>query len=148
MIKKISKYLLLCLCYTLLFTNTKCDDDEDVKRACGQAVVVDRGYYESVTSDAFNFIQAEVIDNCLSVNLSASGCNGETWSIVIVDSGAISKTAIAQRNLKLVFSSEELCQTLITQNRMFDLSGLKIENSNEIILNIEGIPEPIYYMYE
>lgn len=146
--KKISKYILLCLCYTLLFTNTRCDDDEDVKRACGQAVVIDKGYYEAATSDAFDFIHAEVIDNCLSVNLSASGCNGETWSIVIVDSGIVSASAPDQRNLKLVFSNEEMCKSVFTQNRMFDLSRLQIENSNEVILNIEGIPGPIHYIYE
>ena len=148
MINKLPKSLLLGLCFTLLFMNTQCDEDDEVQSYCGEAVVVDPGYYETATSDPYDLISAEITDNCLNIEFSASGCDGSTWSAVLVDSGDIMESSPEQRNLKLVFSNEELCQAVFEQTRIFDLTNLQIEGSSSILLNIEDFPAPLTYNYE
>ncbi|MBO6605991.1 hypothetical protein [Psychroserpens sp.] len=141
------KIIAMCFCFMLLFMNTQCDDDEIQGSPCDQAVVIDQGFYESAETDDFTFQSAEIIDNCLAVVLSSSGCDGETWSMVLVDSGSVAESLPEQRFLKFVFSNNEECLAVITQERSFDISNLQVEGSNEIILNIDGFPESITYQY-
>ncbi|NRA91407.1 MAG: hypothetical protein HRU26_01765 [Psychroserpens sp.] len=79
--------------------------------------------------------------------MSASGCDGDTWSLILVDSGNVAESFPPQRFLKLIFSNEEECLAAITQSRIFNLANLRVEGTNEVVLNIEGIPEPLNYMY-
>ncbi|MEM6515983.1 MAG: hypothetical protein AAF688_07350 [Bacteroidota bacterium] len=141
------RHIFICLCYLALFTNTTCDEDDETATSCGPAAVIDPGFFESAVSSDFSTLSAEIMDNCLTVEISASGCSGESWSLVLVDSGAVAESSPEQRLLKLVFGNEELCLAVIGQTRMFDLTNLQVENSNSIILNIEGIEEGLTYDY-
>ncbi|WP_204346784.1 hypothetical protein [Psychroserpens algicola] len=144
---KTPKLLLSFFCFMLLFMNTQCDDDDEVQEPCGQMVVVDSGFYDSAESGFYDLISAEIEDNCLNINISASGCDGSTWSMVLVDSGAVAESSPEQRFLKFVFTNQEVCLAVFTQERSFDLSTLQIDGSHEIILNIEDFPEPLTYTY-
>jgi len=145
---KLIKIISACFCFILLLMNTQCDEDDGfLQEPCDQMVVVDSGFYESAESDVYSLINAEILDNCLAVNVSASGCDGNTWSMVLVDSGAVAESSPEQRFLKFVFSNDEECLAVFTQERSFDLSPIQVNGSNEIILNIEGFPEPLTYSY-
>ncbi|SDR97131.1 hypothetical protein SAMN04515667_1110 [Formosa sp. Hel1_31_208] len=144
---KIPKILTLCLCFVLLFTNTQCDEDDEVSSPCNQIVVIDNNLYDTAESDDFSLVSAEVNDNCLFINVSASGCDGNTWSMVLVDSGSIAESSPEQRFLKFIFSNDESCLAVFSQERSFDLTQLQINDSNEIVLNIDGFPEPLLYVY-
>ena len=142
------KIIAICCCFMLLFMNTQCDDDEIQDSPCDQMVVVDSGFFNSAVSSEFNFQNAEITNNCLKVTVSSSGCDGSSWSMVLVDSGSVAESLPEQRFLKFVFTNNETCLAAITQERSFDLSNIQVEGSNEIILNIEGFPESITYQYE
>lgn len=141
------KIIGLCCCFILLFMNTQCDDDDIQVSPCDQVTVIDNGFYTTSESSEFSFQAAEIIENCLNVSISASGCDGSTWSMVLVDSGNIAESFPEQRYLKFVFTNNETCLAVFNQDRSFDISNLQIEGSNEIILNIEGFPESITYQY-
>lgn len=144
---KISKRLLSLLCFALLFMNTQCDEDNEIETPCGQSVIIDSGFYDTAESSLYNLISAEIEGNCLTINISASGCDGNSWSMVLVDSGAVAESSPEQRFLKFVFTNEEVCLAVFSQERSFDLSALQVSGSNEIILNIEDFPEPFTYAY-
>ncbi|OUS03358.1 hypothetical protein A9Q86_00125 [Flavobacteriales bacterium 33_180_T64] len=128
--------------------NTQCDDDDDLVEApCEQTVIIDSGFYELAESDLYTLISVQIEDNCLAINVSASGCDSSSWSMVLVDSGAVAESSPEQRFLKFVFSNEEDCLAVFTQERSFDLSPLQITGSNEVILNIESFSETLTYMY-
>ncbi|WP_460218052.1 hypothetical protein [Psychroserpens sp. MEBiC05023] len=144
---KRSKLILSLFCFALLFMNTQCDDEDVVEEPCGQTVVIDSGFFESAESGFYNLISADIEGNCLNINVSASGCDGSTWSMVLVDSGAVAESSPEQRFLKFVFTNQEVCLAVFTQERSFDLSSLQVSGSNEIILNIEDFPEALTYSY-
>jgi len=145
---KFTKIISACFCFALLLMSTQCDEDDDMApEPCGQTVVVDSGFYESAESASYELINAEINDNCLIVNISASGCDGNSWSAVLVDSGAVAESSPEQRFLKFVFSNDEECLAVITQERSFDLSAIQVDGSTDIILNIEDFPEALTYTY-
>jgi hypothetical protein len=127
--------------------NTQCDDDAPLQDPCGQAVVIDSGFYDTAESNVYDLISAEIQENCLTIKISASGCDGNSWSMVLVDSGAVAESSPEQRYLKFVFTNQEVCLAIVNQQRSFDLSSLQINGSNEIILNIEEFPESLTYTY-
>ena len=147
LVMKSFKYLLILICIPLLLLNTTCDDDNTDESSCGVPALVDNSFYEIAETDEFNLIDFDLTDDCLTVEVGASGCDGSTWSLVLVDSGDVAESSPEQRFLKLIFSNDEACLAVFTQTRIFNLSNLRVEGSNEVILNIEGIDEPLSYMY-
>ena len=144
---RLLQHVIMSLCFLLLFTNTQCDEDGDAVSSCGPAAVIDPGFFETAETRGFKVTNAEVLDSCLTVDFSASGCDGSTWSLVLVDSGEVAESNPEQRSLKLVFGNDETCLAVINQTRMFNLSNLRIEDSSSIQLNIEGVQEPLIYDY-
>tara|TARA_B100000809_G_C15073310_1_gene506898 strand:+ start:472 stop:912 length:441 start_codon:yes stop_codon:yes gene_type:complete len=145
---KISKIITMCFCFALLLMNTQCDEDDQNNLApCDQSVVVDSGFYDSAASNIYELNSAEVIDNCLIVNISASGCDGDSWSMVVVDSGNIAESSPEQRYLRFVLTNDEVCLAYVSQERSFDLRPIQVDGSNEIILNIEDFSESLTYTY-
>lgn len=141
------KIIGICCCFVMLFMNTQCDEDDVQSSPCDQMVVIDNGFYNAANSDEYSLQNAEIIDNCLSLSISASGCDGSSWSMVLVDSGAVAESSPEQRFLKFVFTNNEECLAVLSQERSFDLSNLQVEGSNEILLNIEGFPDSLSYQY-
>ena len=76
---------------------------------CDLAVVLDNSIYETVESDFCSLKTAEIDGDCLSVNISASGCDGSTWVLTIVDSEEIAESMPPQRYLKLALANNEVC---------------------------------------
>jgi len=144
---KIPYKTLAFLIFPLMLMNTQCDDDDMAIPTCDQTAIIDPMFYQSAESADFNLGNFSFNGSCFTVEISASGCSGETWSIVLVDSGAVAESSPEQRHLKFVFTNDEACAAFIDQTRSFDLTPLQVEGSNEVVLNIEGIPEAIHYIY-
>ena len=144
---RISKIISASFCFTLLLMNTQCDEDDYIPQPCDQNVVVDNGFYNTVESDPYEVSTIIIDGNCLTVEISASGCDGNSWSLVLVDSGEVAESSPEQRYLKLVLTNEELCLAVVSQTRSFNLLPIQVEGSNEIILNIEGVSDAITYAY-
>lgn len=142
--KKIVFILLTAFC----FMNTQCDEDDDYYFGnCDDVVIVDEGLYNSLSSENFTFIDAEIIDDCLSITIGASGCNGNSWSFSLVASEAIAESFPEQRYLKFQLDNKEECLAVFERTITFDLTPIQIEGSQEIILNIEGLESSLNYKY-
>ncbi|MEY8848116.1 hypothetical protein AB9K26_04840 [Psychroserpens sp. XS_ASV72] len=144
---KCLRNLMFLVCMPLLLMNTQCDDDDMQVSNCGQPAVIDSAFFDNAVSAEFNLVDFDLNDDCLTVEIGASGCDGSTWSLVLVDSGAVAESSPEQRFLKLVFTNDESCLAVFTQTRVFNLSNLRVEGSNQIVLHIEGLPESLDYMY-
>lgn len=130
-----------------LLMNTQCDSEDLDVAYCGQSVVIDTDFFDSAVSDSYELLSVNLSDDCLTIEVSASGCDGESWSMVLVDSGSVAESSPEQRYLKFIFSNDEVCLAVFSQSRSFDLQNLQVEDSNEIVLNIDGFTEPITYTY-
>ena len=145
---KLLKTLVVCMCFSLLLMNTQCDEDDDFQvSSCGQPAIIDAAYFETAVSSDYFLVGYNIDRDCLSIDVSASGCDGESWSMVLVDSGNVAESSPEQRFLKFVFTNDEDCLAVFSQSRIFNLTGLRVEGSNEVVLNIEGFPEPLSYFY-
>jgi len=149
---KIPKRILFFCVVVLCFTNTQCDDDDNnfnpIATNCDFLVTIDGSLYNNISSDNFTFVNVVLLeDNCLSMEISASGCDGNSWEYALVDSGAVAESSPEQRFLKLQLVNNESCLAVFTRTVTFDISSLQIEGSNEISLNIEGYEGGLAYSY-
>ncbi len=144
---KIIKQLTLSLIVIMCFLSTQCDDDESIVTNCDQNVIVNEDLYNDLETAFFTFVNVEVIDDCLSVEISSSGCDGNSWEFNMVDSGLILESFPEQRNLKFQLINNEACLAVFQRTVTFDLLPLRIEGSNEINLNIDGLGESVTYSY-
>lgn len=85
--------------------------------------------------------------DCLTVNITTSGCDASSWVSTLIDSENIAESMPPQRYLKLTLYNNEDCLTVFEKVETFDLSVLQVEGTNEVILNIEGLPESVLYTY-
>jgi hypothetical protein len=116
--------------------------------SCDYQVVIDERLYKNLQSAHFEFVNAEIFNDCLNVEIGASGCDGNTWVFALVDSGAIAESLPEQRYLKLQLVNNELCDAFFKRTVSFDLKPLQIDNSvNEVILHIDGFDDPLHYKY-
>ena len=131
---KYGKFIILLLFCTLLM-NFQCDDDDVVQTSlCDDTVLLDNSAYQTS-------------EDCLKVNISSSGCDGSTWELTLIDSEDIAESMPPQRYLKLILVNNEACLAVFNKEQSFDISTLRIEGINEVLLNIEDFPEPILYSY-
>ena len=139
--------MLFCLCTSLLVLSAQCDEDDEARGSCGPAAVIAPSFYNSSESNGFDILNAEIFDNCLTVEFSSGGCDGSSWSLVLVDSGAIAESNPEQRYLKFIFDNAEECEALLTQTRSFDLVNIQLDGRDTVLLNIEGIDGLLTYTY-
>jgi hypothetical protein len=142
------KKLLLLVVLAFCSINMQCDEDDAVYSGnCDQVVIIDEDFYNSLSSENFTFIDAEIIDDCLSITIGASGCDGNSWNFNLIDSGAIAESSPEQRYLKFQLENNEDCLAVFERSVSFDLNPIQIEGSHEIILNIEGLEPTLNYKY-
>lgn len=141
------KLLVFCIC-TLIVSQSCNNDDDDVQlSACDVTVVLDNSNYQTTESDFYSLESAEIEDDCLRVNISASGCDGSTWVLTLVDSEDIAGSMPPQRYLKLSLANNEACLAVFNKEQSFDIRPLRIDGINEVLLNIEDFPELLIYTY-
>ncbi|MDO5978273.1 hypothetical protein [Flavivirga spongiicola] len=130
--------------------STKCEDDHDISpiiEICDQKTMVNKNIYDNLVSADFDFVSTEITDNCLAIEISASGCDGNSWEFNLVDSGAVAESSPEQRYLKFQLINEEACLAVFKKTITFDLTPLQISGSNEVILHLEGLESSLRYKY-
>lgn len=146
-IRKIFLFIPLGLC----FMNMQCDEGEVIDSSneiCDETTIISQNLYENLSSANFTFGSAEIINNCLNIEIGASGCDGNTWEFKLVDSEIIAESLPEQRYLKLQLINKEACLAVFKRTASFDLRPLQIDNSvNEVILHIEGLESSLHYKY-
>ncbi len=81
----------------------------------------------------------------MNIKFGASGCDGNTWIVKLIDSGEIAESYPCQRTLRLSLDNQEECEAIPTKEISFDISDLQIMGNNKVILHVSG--EEILYEY-
>lgn len=144
--KKVRQLMLLVLCILLL--NTTCDDDTIPQESeCDAFAVVDDSAFDNNETAFFEIISAYIEGDCLNIEISASGCSGETWEIALFSNTVINESLPVQRGLKLILTNNEACLAVFTRQTSFDLTAIQVEGENEINFNLEGFESILNYTY-
>ena len=114
---------------------------------CGAFVLESASKYESSTSDSFEVLNATISGDCLVIDYAASGCDGSTWVVELVDAQQILESFPVQRKLRMLLDNDEECDAVITRSVQFDLSSIQLAEYNEILIGLEGLEGLVSYTY-
>jgi len=112
---------------------------------CDQNVIISADEYENAPNGHLTIIDMKIVGDCLKIKFSASGCNGDSWVVKLIDHGTIAESNPCQRMLRLSLDNQELCKALITKEVSFNIKDLQVKEDNRIILNI--LDKSILYEY-
>lgn len=110
-------------------------------------VIINNTLFTNTSKEDATIQSVEIFGDIVTITFSASGCDGNSWEVLLIDSEKISESNPPQRNLILSLENEELCDAYITKEISFDISKLKIEGVNKIQLNIVNSDDEILYEY-
>jgi len=145
---KFSKIIMSVLCVAL-FLNMQCDDDgmSLPESNCAGFTVIDSFTYANSATSPYSINSVSINGDCLVIDVSASGCDGNTWEMQLIDSGSVSESNPPQRNVKFFLINTEDCLAVVDRARSFDLTSLQIEGENEIVINVDDYSDPVIYTY-
>lgn len=115
--------------------------------SCGNQVIEDSLRYDTISNTSFSLSSVDVTEDCLSFELSASGCDGSTWLVNVVDAQAIAYTNPISKDLKVEFKNNELCTAVFTKQYYFDLHPVQESTDTIINLNIVNGSTSVLYVY-
>ena len=115
---------------------------------CDEIVIISESLYNA--TDEQTITNLSIDDSCLNITYEATGCDGNSWVVNLIDSEEIvtnSNDVIPQRNLKLSIerAGTITCMALVTQEKSFNISNLRVGGSSNVILNIQD--QQILYEY-
>lgn len=139
--KSLIHLLISFVCFQLL----SCAEDDNLPLV-DSAVLIDSEAYNSAISDNYTIRSVKINGDFLTIKFSASGCDGESWKVKLIDSGSVAYSNPPQRLLVLSLENNELCKALITKEVTFNISNLRV-GSSSVWLNLKKYGEPILYQY-
>lgn len=113
--------------------------------ACDQSVIISPTDYQNAPNDPFSITELNITGDCLNIKFAASGCDGNTWIVKLIDSGIVAESYPCQRTLRLSLDNKEVCTAVPEKEISFDITGLQIVGNNKVLLNVSG--EEILYEY-
>ncbi len=128
------KKLIVIYSFVVLFS-VACSD-ETVIASCGPDVIESENF-SNLQSDPFFISSAQIVDNCIEIEISTGGCDGTTWTAELYKSPLENLSLPPQFLMKLVLNDDEACEAAIRRSFNFDLSTLVSENE-EFIISLEG----------
>ncbi|WP_299186846.1 hypothetical protein [uncultured Aquimarina sp.] len=140
------KNILILLLIAMAILSCSNDDDNVDPSNCDLTTLISASEYTSASSDQVTINSITIANNCLKIDFGASGCDGNTWELKLIDSESVFESNPPQRNLRLSLKNEEACQAFITQELDFDISNLQVEG-NQVLLNITNSDQTVLYEY-
>ncbi len=139
------KYAFFLFSFSLIVLS--CKSDDDCTTACDQSTIISAQQFENAPDAPLNINNLTIEGDCLRVKFSASGCSGNTWVVKLIDKGVVLESNPPQRILRVSLLNNEACLAVFTQEYTFDITNLRVENTNEVLLNITNSDEQILYSY-
>ena len=112
---------------------------------CDQNVIISPTEYQNAPNDPFSITEMTITGNCLNIKFAASGCDGNTWIVKLIDSGNIAESYPCQRTLRLSLDNKEACTAVPGKEISFDIKDLQIVGNDKVILHVSG--KDILYEY-
>lgn len=141
------KKILILILIGIAVLSCSSDDDDGNQNNCDFETIISAEQYENAPSDQLNVNSLEINGNCLKINFSASGCDGNSWIVKLIDSEQIMESNPIQRNLRLSLENNEDCTAVPNKTLTFDISELQIQDDNRVYLNITNSDDQILYEY-
>jgi len=134
------------------FNISSCSNDDDSRPPVNcdldnSIAIISAALFQNAPSDELMINSASINNDALTINFSASGCDGASWQVKLIDSENVFESNPPQRNLRLSLKNEEVCLALITQELTFDISNLQVMDANQVVLNITNSDESILVYY-
>ena len=136
------RWLTICLMVLALSCNS--NDDNDLN--CDNELLISEFHYTNAESVMFEINSINIAGDVMTAEISSGGCNGESWELCLIDSGAVMESFPPQRQLRLVLRNNESCLAYITRSYSFNISELQLETSS-VVLHIEDYSESLLYEY-
>jgi hypothetical protein len=146
--KKHQFIISLLICFGLACFLSSCDSDREDRitdLGSGDVLIVSASVFENTPSTSFTLRNVEISGDILTVTISASGCDGSSWRVNLITTGAVGLSEPPYRGVKLCFENGELCDAIITKDFSFNISNLRVAGSNRVRLNISG--REVLYVY-
>lgn len=110
-------------------------------------VTVSGARYGASSTAYFTIEKVEMEGDVMTLSIGASGCNGETWQVELVDSERTLRSYPAQRSLKILFTNDELCQAYFVKEYKFNISELQLGKRGQVYLNLMDYKDQLLYEY-
>ena len=134
--------------FALVFILISCDKDDNKNggTSCDEQVIINNELYENAPNDELTFVSIEIIEDCLKIKFTSSGCDGSSWEVKLIASEDIAESFPPQRFLRLSLKNEEVCDAVITKEISFGITELRTDG-NQLLLNISDWEDPLLYEY-
>lgn len=139
--KRLLHLLISLVCFQLL----SCAEEGGLPLA-DSIVLIDADAYYAAKTDNLTTNSIKLNGDFLIINFSSSGCNGNSWKVKLIDSGALAYSFPPQRYLVLSLENNEKCEAYITKELAFDISALRV-STNKVWLNFKNFDKGILYEY-
>jgi hypothetical protein len=131
---------------------TSCTDDDEntqvIQLNCDAlAEVLPNDEFDALPNADFSITDVSLDEDCLVVNISASGCDPDNWDMNLYSTDAFFTGLPTVRAVKVEVINNEACLAVFEKTKSFDLTPFQLQNLNEIVLAIEGWPEQMSYEY-
>jgi hypothetical protein len=137
--------LTVILAFYLIIVSCKKDDNN---LASGSKLLIGKEFFNEYPDDPIMISNAGISGDVLTITFSASCCSTENWVTNLVGSETVLYSDPPQREIRLSFKSENpTCDMLCGKTVQFDLSPAKLDNTNNIKLNLSGWTTQLSYNY-
>lgn len=126
-------FLILILLYSCNTETTIIEEPCD-----GDSIIVDQTIFDATDTSNYTITGVSVLNDCLTITLTSSGCDGDSWTSYLIDSGIQTLSIPPQGSLKLSLTNNEACLAVIERSYTF-----YINSDVQIIYNLEGWSDPI-----
>lgn len=143
-----------CICYTdvsytingisqnevnvILINGEQVYCHNDAQSNCDQDVIISPLEYENAPDHPVSIVDMEIVGDCLKIEFSSSGCNGESWVVKLIDMGIVAESNPCQRVLRLSLDNQEACLAMVNKEMSFNIEDLQIYGANSVLLNVSG----------
>jgi len=116
------------------------EDTENNQSNCDKHVILDDSIYVNTPFiPSLEVTEMKIEGNYLKIKFSATGCNGNSWIVNLVDWKEYAKTNPGNRLVKLTIDNIGDCTTWrVYKEVCFNIEELQIEGFNKLNLNVSG----------
>ncbi len=118
---------------------------DSINLLCTEKVLIDPLRFDTASNDQLSVLNLGILDNCLEIEYGASGCDGSSWKLALLDTGSLYLNNPPTRKLKFDFYNAEICLAYFVKKKAFDICPLKQPGVDSLILMIEDTS--IIYRY-
>ena len=131
---------LFCIVFLVLITSCSTNNGDD-KDVCGDEVIIDEQLFLQDSPSDFVISYAEIVNNCISIEIQSSGCDAHTWQTDLITDGLETNSIPPARLLRLKLTNNEVCAAWITMVFNFDLGN----ENQQVVYSLEGWTEELIF---